>query len=259
MLSALAGLLLVSLGVLAFNNSSSENEPQKRESRKTEKSKIPVVEEFGGPHLEKVGDKVHQKNWGTLTLLETKPVNKSFELAHMVITIKDIRRIQLSSLTDEAEKELESYTGLSFEEAYSIYYKDHLSMEEIDQKAAWSKADIDERVSYLEITYSVENKDSKELQFYSMENVTFNGNLTYDVPTKNFIHSGDTFIGTKKVSRSDYQPGEKREGTIGLLIDPEENIEELASFSFTTDDISDGESHESLMKGTSFEVPLIGK
>ncbi|MGE7878052.1 hypothetical protein [Peribacillus muralis] len=259
MLSTLAGLLLVSLGVWAFNNSSSENEPQIRESSKTEKSKIPVVEEFGGIHLEKVGDKVRQKGWGTLTLLETKPVNKSFELAHMEITIKDIRRIQLSSLSKEAAAELESYTGLSFEEAYSIYYKDNLSMEEIDQKAAWSKSDIGEQVSYLEINYSVENKDSKELQFFSMEHVTFNGDLTYDVPTKNFIHSGDTFIGTKKVSRSDYQPGETREGTIGLLIDPEEKMRELDTFSFTTDDISDGESHDLLVKGTSFEVPLKGK
>ncbi|WP_152983737.1 hypothetical protein [Peribacillus muralis] len=251
--------MLVSLGVLAFNNSGSDNEPPKRESKKTEKTEIPVVEEFGGIHLEKVGDKVRQKGWGTLTLVETKPVNKSFELGQMVITIKDIRKILLSSLTEEAEAELESYTGLSFEEAYSIYYKDNLSMEEIDQKAAWSKEDIGDQVSYLEVTYSVENKDSKELQFFSMENVTFNNDLTYDVPTKNFIHSGDTFIGTKKVTRSDYQPGETREGTIGLLIDPEESMEELDSFSFTTDDISDGESHELLVKGTSFEVPLNGK
>lgn len=45
-------------------------------------------------------------------------------------------------------------------------------MEEIDQRAALSKTDIDEKVPYLEITYSVENKDSKELQFFRMENVT---------------------------------------------------------------------------------------
>ncbi|MBT2648558.1 hypothetical protein J7E52_17960 [Bacillus sp. ISL-34] len=118
-----------------------------------------------------------------------------------------------------------------------------------------SKTDIDEEVSYLEITYSVENKDSKELQFFSMENVTFNDDLTYDVPSKNFIHSGDTFIGTKKVSRSDYQPGEMGKGTIGLLVDPEANFEGLDSFSFTTDDIADGESHELLVDGTSLKFP----
>ncbi|MDP1420199.1 hypothetical protein Q8G35_17830 [Peribacillus simplex] len=219
-------------------------------------SKIPEVQEYGGPHLEKVGDKVCQKNWGTFTLLETRSINESFELAPMVITIKDIRRIQLSSLTDEVKDELKSYMGLSFEEAYSIYYKEDLSMEEIDQQAELSKTDIDEEVTYLEITYSVENKDSKELQFFSMENVTFNGDLTYDVPSKNFIHSGDTLIGTKKVSRSDYQPGETRKGTIGLLVDPEENFDRLDSFSFTTDDIADGESHELLVDGTSFEIPL---
>ncbi|MBO0997355.1 hypothetical protein IOC57_06250 [Bacillus sp. SD075] len=217
------------------------------------------MQEYGGTYLEKVGDKVRQINWGTFTLLETKPINESFELASMVITIKDIRRIQLSSLTDEVKGELKTYTGLSFDEAYSIYYKENLSMEEIDQQAALSKTDIDEEVSYLEVTYSVENKDSKELQFFSMENVTFNDDLTYDVPSKNFIHFEDTLMGTKKVSRSDYQPGEKRKGTIGLLVDPEDNFERLDSFTFTTDDIADGESHELLVDGTSFEIPLKGK
>ncbi|MFD6442371.1 hypothetical protein ACFWDG_21890, partial [Peribacillus sp. NPDC060186] len=158
-----------------------------------------------------------------------------------------------------AKEELKSYTGLSFEEAYSIYYKENLSMEEIDQQAAWSKTDIGEEVSYLEITYSVKNKDSKELQFFSMKNVTFNNDLTYNVPSKNFIHSGDTIIGTKKVSRSDYQPGETRNGIIGLLIDSEENIDKLTSFSFTTDDIEDGDSHELLVDGTSFTISLEGK
>ncbi|WP_144551013.1 hypothetical protein [Peribacillus simplex] len=250
--------MLICLSVIAFNYfGSDKNEKGKKAEAK--ESKIPEVQEYGGTYLKKVGDKVRQKNWGTFTLLETKSINESFELAPMVITIKDIRRIQLSSLTDEIKEELKSYTGLSFEEAYSIYYKENLSMEEIDQQAALSKTDIDEKVSYLEITYSVENKDLKELQFFSMENVTFNDDLTYDVPSKTFIHSGDTFIGTKKVSRSDYQPGETRKGTIGLLVDPEENFDRLDSFSFTTDDIADGESHELLVEGTSFEIPLKGK
>lgn len=53
--------------------------------------------------------------------------------------------------------------------------------------------------------------------------------------------------------------GETRKGTIGLLVDPEENFDRLDSFSFTTDDIADGESHELLVEGTSFEIPLKGK
>jgi hypothetical protein len=250
--------LLIFSSVIAFKYFESDK-TEKGKKAEAKQSKIAEVQEYGGTQLEQVGDKVRQKNWGTFTLLETKSINESFELAPMVITIKDVRRIQLSSLTDEVKEELKSYTGLSFEEAYSIYYKENLSMEEIDQQAALSKTDIDEKVSYLEITYSVENKDSKELQFFSMENVTFNDDLTYDVPTKNFIHSGDTFMGTKKVSRSDYQLGEKRKGTIGLLVDPEENFEQLDSFAFTTDDIADGESHELLVEGTSFEIPLKGK
>ncbi|MGE7903266.1 hypothetical protein ACQKNS_02505 [Peribacillus sp. NPDC094092] len=250
--------MLICSSVIAFNYFGSDN-TEKGKNAEAKDSKIPEVQEYGGTHLKKAGDKVRQKNWGTFTLLETKSINESFELAPMVITIKDIRWIQLSSLTDEVKEELKSYTGLSFEEAYSIYYKENLSMEEIDQRAALSKRDIDEEVSYLEITYSVENKASKELQFFSMEHVTFNDDLTYDVPSKNFIHYGDTFIGTKKVTRSDYQSGETRKGTIGLLVNPEENFKKLDSFSFTTDDIADGESHDLLVEGTSFEIPLKGK
>ncbi|MFY0780651.1 hypothetical protein AB1K18_10180 [Peribacillus simplex] len=251
--------MLIFLSVIAFNYIDSDNKTEKRKNAEAKVAKIPEVQEYGGTKLEKVGDKVRQKDWGTFTLLETKSINESFELAPMVITINDIRRIQLSSLTDEVKEELKSYTGLSFEEAYSIYYKENLSMEEIDQQTVLSKTDIGEEVSYLEITYSVENKDSKELQFFSMEQVTFNDDLTYNVPSKNFIHSGDTFMGTKKVSRSDYQPGETRKGTIGLLVDPDEKFKGLDSFSFTTDDIADGESHELLVDGTSFEIPLYGK
>lgn len=110
----MVGLLLICLSVIALNYFKSDK-TEKGENAEAKESKIPEVDEYGGIHLEKVGDKVRQKNWGTFRLLETKSINEAFELAPMVITVKDIRRIQLSSLTDEAKEELKSYTGLSFE------------------------------------------------------------------------------------------------------------------------------------------------
>ncbi|CAH0232417.1 hypothetical protein SRABI80_02550 [Peribacillus frigoritolerans] len=127
----MVGLLLICLSVIALNYFKSDK-TEKGENAEAKESKIPEVDEYGGIHLEKVGDKVRQKNWGTFRLLETKSINEAFELAPMVITVKDIRRIQLSSLTDEVKEELKSYTGLSFEEAYSIYYKENVSLGEID-------------------------------------------------------------------------------------------------------------------------------
>ncbi|MFJ7307620.1 hypothetical protein [Peribacillus frigoritolerans] len=109
------------MSLIAYNYFESDK-TEKGKNAEAKESKIPEVEENGGIHLKKVGEKVRQKTWGTFTLLETKSINESFELAPMVITVKDIRRIQLSSLTDEAKEELKSYTGMSFEEAYSIYY-----------------------------------------------------------------------------------------------------------------------------------------
>ncbi|MCT4477182.1 hypothetical protein N0U24_08415 [Peribacillus frigoritolerans] len=120
--------MLICISVIAYNYFESD-QTEKGKNAEAKESKIPEVEEYGGIHLKEVGDKVRQKNWGSFTLLESKSINESFELAPMVITVKDIRRIQLSSLTDEAKEELKFYTGLSFEEAYSIYYKENLSMD----------------------------------------------------------------------------------------------------------------------------------
>ncbi|MCY9006430.1 hypothetical protein [Peribacillus frigoritolerans] len=93
----MVGLLLICLSVIALNYFKSDK-TEKGENAEAKESKIPEVDEYGGIHLEKVGDKVRQKNWGTFRLLETKSINEAFELAPMVITVKDIRRIQLSSL-----------------------------------------------------------------------------------------------------------------------------------------------------------------
>ncbi|MGG4200454.1 hypothetical protein [Peribacillus frigoritolerans] len=62
----MVGLLLICLSVIALNYFKSDK-TEKGENAEAKESKIPEVDEvdeYGGIHLEKVGDKVRQKNWG---------------------------------------------------------------------------------------------------------------------------------------------------------------------------------------------------
>ncbi|WP_042349390.1 hypothetical protein [Bacillus massiliigorillae] len=249
----LGGLLLILVGILIYflNN---QPEVIKDESHKKADKKILEVNDYGGEHLQTVGQKVHQKNFSTLKLVKNIPVNKNYKMSSMIITIKDIRIIELSDMDDDTKESLSAYTGLTFEEAAKRHYKENLSMEEIGEIAEFSKIEIDKKITYFEITYSVQNTSSKEVQFFSLQDCTFNDDLTYSVPDNNFIFSDDTFMGTKSVSRIDYKPNEKREGIIGLINDSGDVIKQITSFSFTTDDLLDGDTHELIEKAKTFKL-----
>lgn len=218
------------------------------------KENIPVVEDNGGSHLEEIGQKVRQKDWGTLTLLNRVKVNKTFTISPMVITLNEIKLIKLSNMKKETKDLLREYTGLSPEETYELYSNEHLSNEEIKDKLDSSRSKIGNDITYFEITYSVKNTGPKELQFFSMENVTINNQLTYRVPEKNFILADDTLIGTKSVSRMDYEPNEERKGIIGLLNESGKMIQKISSLSFSTDDLLDGDSHDLLAKSQTYQL-----
>ncbi|MGG3559153.1 hypothetical protein ABES23_21295 [Peribacillus frigoritolerans] len=56
----MVGLLLICFGVIAFNYFKSDK-TEKGENAEAKEFKIPEVDEYGGIHLEKVGDKVRKK------------------------------------------------------------------------------------------------------------------------------------------------------------------------------------------------------
>lgn len=218
------------------------------------KEDIPVVEYNGGGHLKEIGQEVRQKNWGTLTLIDKVEVNKTFTVSPMVIKVNNVKIIRLSNLTKQTKEYLRGYTGLSNEEAYQLFTEKNLSNEEIQDRVELSRTEIGNNTTYIEITYTVKNTGSKELQFFSMENVTLNRRWSYKVPEENFILSDDTLIGAKSVSRVDYRPGESRKGTIGLLNESDSRIRKITSFSITTDDLLDGDSHHLLAKPKTFTI-----
>jgi hypothetical protein len=71
------------------------------------------VDNYGGNYLHEIGQKVRQKDWGTLTLLNRKKVNKTFEVSPMIITINEIKIIKLSNIKKQVKGLLSEYTGLS--------------------------------------------------------------------------------------------------------------------------------------------------
>lgn len=252
------GIFLIIAGLLSFLFLY-EPAAKEEENGGEKKEHIAEVEDYGGAHLKSDGQNVHQKGFGTFTLLEKKTVGRTFTLGPMVMNIQEIKLIELSDMADEAKELLSAYTGMSFEEAAKKYYKDNLSLEEIDEKAAFSKLEIGDTLTYFEVSYSVQNTSDKELQFFSFEDITFNNQFSYQVPAKNFLLSDDTFIGTKGASKVDYQPKETRNGLIGLINDSNQTVSALTSFTFTTDHIADGETHELLMRAKTFELDLTKK
>lgn len=214
------------------------------------------MNDYRANHLHEIGEKVRQKDWGTFTLLKRIKVNKIFEISPMNITINEIRIIKLSNMNNQTKELLSQYTGLSVEEAFELYNEENLSNEALEDKVASSRTEIGKDITYFEIDYSVKNTSSKELQFFSMETVTFNKNMTYIVPEKNFIYSDDTLIGTRTASRVDYTPNETRNGIIGLLNETGENTDKITSMSFSTDDILDGDTHNLLAKSKTFQIKL---
>lgn len=229
--------------------------PEKNESKMVKKQDIiPVVEDSGGSHLQEIGEKAHQKNWGTLTLVNKVSINKTYTISPMEITLNEIKIIKLTDMTSQTKDLLREYTGLSMDEAYEIFAPKNLSYEELQDRVDLSKSEITNGITYFEISYSVKNTGSKELQFYSMKNVSINNKLTFKVPDKNFIFSEDTLIGTKDVSRVDYKPDESRVGNIGLLNDSGEKVQKITTFSFSTDDLLDGDTHELLSESQTFQI-----
>ncbi|MFS0780193.1 hypothetical protein [Bacillus sp. 1P06AnD] len=228
------------------------------QSHEKKKENVPVTDEYGPEKLTSEGQKIKQKNWGTYTLLKDYTINQTFNVYPMSITVKNVRIISMDGLTDDTKELLSQYTGLTYEEAMEAYQDDHLSMEEMDQKVAYSKSEIDDKgIAYIELTYQAKNTSTKEIQFFSLERVTFNpGGTSYDVPDKNFIFSEDTFMGTSSVSKIDYRANEERKGIVGLLNDRGENLKDLTSFTFTTSPVSDGDSHAEITPAKTFTIQL---
>ncbi|MFO1442410.1 hypothetical protein KDN24_04055 [Bacillus sp. Bva_UNVM-123] len=255
-LSAFIFISLIPIAYLAISPKDSPKEQQTNQpvGKIKEVEEIMTVDDYGGTYLTEAGQNVRQNDWGTFTLLHLYKINQTFDILPMKLTIHEIKVINLSKMTEQTKEYLQSFTGLDQTEIFQLYSDENLSYEEIEDRVSLSRKEIDKDITYYEISYSVENTSSKELQFFSMQTASFNNNMIYDVPEKNFIYSEDTLMGTKSVSRVDYEPNEERKGVLALLNESATSMNKLSSFTFTTDDIRDGGSHDLLVDGKTFHI-----
>ncbi len=226
---------------------------QKEEKKEVKKESIPETTEYGGKELKKVGQVVKEKGWGTFKLERLKHVNQTFEVAPMKIHVQDVKVIALSQMSQDAKDTLKVYTALSPEEVQRRL-GDKVNREDAELYASLSGKDIGDKVRYVEITYKVENSGDKDMQFFSMNDITINETQHFNVPKQNFLYEEDTLVGTKSVTREGYKPGETREGIIGLILEDEKK--EITQISFTTDVLATGDTHETVTEPQTFNISL---
>ncbi|KEK25954.1 hypothetical protein [Bacillus gaemokensis] len=224
---------------------------EKKEAKK--KESIPETTEYGGKELKKVGQAVKEKGWGVFKLEQLQHVNQTFEVAPMKIHVQDVKVISLSQMSEEAKETLKVYTALSPDEVQRRL-GEKVSREDAELYASLSGKTIEDHVRYVEISYKVENSGDKEMQFFSMNDVTVNETQQFNVPKQNFLYEEDTLVGTKSVSRADYKPGEARDGIIGLILEDEKN--EIKKIAFTTDILATGDTHENVAEPQTFNISL---
>ncbi len=224
---------------------------EKKEAKK--KESISETTEYGGKELKKVGQVVKEKGWGTYKLEQLQHVNQTFEVAPMKIHVQDVKVIALSQMSQDAKDTLKVYTALSPEEVQHRL-GDKVNREDAELYASLSGKDIKDKVRYVEITYKVENSGDKDMQFFSLNDVTINGTQQFNVPKQNFLYEEDTLVGTKSVTREEYKPGETREGIVGLILEDEKK--EVTQIAFTTDVLATGDAHETVVEPQTFNISL---
>ncbi|SDY46252.1 MULTISPECIES: hypothetical protein [Bacillus] len=226
---------------------------QKEEKKEVKKETIPETTEYGGKELKKVGQAVKEKGWGTFKLEQLKHVNQTFEVLPMKIHVQDVKVIALSQMSQDAKDTLKVYTALTPEEVQRRL-GDKVNREDAELYASLSGKDIADKVRYVEITYKVENSGDKDMQFFSINDVTINGTQQFNVPKQNFLYEEDTLVDTKNVTKEEYKRGETREGIIGLILDDENK--EITQIAFTTDVLVSNETHDIVAEPQTFNISL---
>ncbi len=226
---------------------------EKKEPKKKKVEAIPVTAEYGGRELKKVGQAVKEKGWGTFKLQKLKHVNQTFEVAPVKIHVQDVKVIELSQMSKEAKDTLKVYTALSPEEVQRRL-GDKVSQEDAELYASLSGQEIKDTIRYVEISYKVENSGDKAMQFSAINDVMINETQQFNVTKQNFLYEENTIAGTESVSREEYNPGETRDGMIGLIL--EDGKTDVTNISFTTDVLASKDTHETISEPRTFNIAL---
>lgn len=163
----LSTVLLVFVGVLGAcgsNEGSSSSEP-KEEAKPAEQKEVsnkpsePTKDENGDYVLEEVGQKATTEG-ATAELLKIKPVNETINIAPIKVTVKDIKVIKLTDLSEDMRN------GLTL---YDI------------------KVNEGDELNYVQVQFQAENTEEKNIEWYDLMNVVTDKGEQIDGQLSDFI------------------------------------------------------------------------
>jgi hypothetical protein len=154
------GLSLVACGSGSQETSNSdkkteETNPAEQKDVKNE----PKKDEKGNYVLEEIGQKA-TTDAGTAELLKIKKVNETIDIAPLKVTLKDIKLIKLTDISEEM--------------------KDGLSLFDIT-------VNDDQPLYYVQVQFDAENTEEKNIEWYDLMNVVTDKGEQIDGQLKDFI------------------------------------------------------------------------
>jgi hypothetical protein len=207
----LGGILALGLlaGCSSNNASTGTVEKQKQQPAKQAQQKTvdnPKKDENGDYVLEKVGQKATTEQ-ATAELLKIKNVNEIVNVSPINVTIKDIKLIKLTNISDDMKGQIELFTGKK----------------------------VNGPVTYLQIRFDAENIEEKNVDWDGIQTVVTDKQEQIDANNKNFLDS-DWQIG--------FMGKVKQSGQYGLILTPGQ--EDISKVKLIIDGSSDDSSFETI-------------
>lgn len=194
---------------------------QKEVSNDKKESEVPDVkkDENGNYILDTVGQVVKEPNFATVELMKIKDINETIDIEPIKLTIEDIKLLKLSDMSEEAKLDLEIFTTES----------------------------LPEEVNYIQIKYSSENTEEKNIDWYGIDKVVLSNGQQLDAISNDFIVNDDDMD-------SIFYGKVKKEGFVGLIY--KGNPEEITSAKIILSDSVDADSYDTITDQQQVEYDL---
>lgn len=178
-------IALVGCGSEESTSSSNDDTKTKEEPKAAEQKEVsnevpePEKDDSGNTILEIVGQKAESDDV-TAELMKIKTVNETLEIAPLTVTIEDLKLIKLTNMSEEFKSNMEINAMLD---------------------------SVPDEITYIQIIYSAENKEEKNIEWYDLMNVVTDKGEQIDGQMKDFViddaDMDSQFLGTVKKEFTD--------------------------------------------------------
>lgn len=188
------------------NKAETENKEEPKSAEQKEVSNElpePKIDESGNTILEVVGQKA-ESDEVTAELLKIKEVNETVEIAPLSVTVKNIKLLKFSNMSEDYKSSLTFAAGVD---------------------------SIGDEVTYVQVAYQAENKEEKNIDWYDLMNVVTDKGEQIDAQMKDFI-TDDSEMDSQFLGKV------KKEYTDGFILKDGDINKVKLIFGYTTDSTS---------------------